>query len=344
MAERSVWSIDKGVGLRELRALLTVADLGSFRRAASELGYTQSSISHQVAALERALGIELFTRPGGRAAGEAHRRRRGRLPARAARAGEVEAHRRRRRRGRAAASERGSRVGVSQTAAAELMPTALRAFRRGHPEVEVILSEVEESQAIMSGLGARTARPRLRPQPEPDDASRRSRCVEDPWVILTRRDSPIGRRRAPELRPPRRCQPRRLDAPLANQIELEEAWGRRGIAPRIVYRTDDNLALQRLVAAGLGHACIGQLAARRAVDSALTWLAPRERLTPRQVALCYPRRPRAHRCGVGVDLGDPRPPCGLTPKSPSCATGVVARLSIAAARRPANSERRGRQH
>ena len=63
-----MWSIDKGVGLRELRALLAVADLGSFRRAATELGYTQSSISHQVATLERALGTELFTRPGGRGA------------------------------------------------------------------------------------------------------------------------------------------------------------------------------------------------------------------------------------------------------------------------------------
>ncbi|MGA2803247.1 MAG: LysR family transcriptional regulator substrate-binding protein [Acidimicrobiales bacterium] len=74
-----------------------------------------------------------------------------------------------------------------------------------------------------------------------------------------------------------------------SQIELEEAWRRRGIAPRIVYRTDDNLALQRLVAAGLGHACIGRLAARRAVDPSLTWLAPRERLTTRQIVLCYPR-------------------------------------------------------
>ena len=37
------------------------------------------------------------------------------------------------------------------------------------------------------------------------------------------------------------------------QVELEDAWSRRGISPRIVYRTDDNLALQRLVAAGLGQ-------------------------------------------------------------------------------------------
>ena len=74
------------------------------------------------------------------------------------------------------------------------------------------------------------------------------------------------------------------------QRELEEAWARRGIAPRIVYRTDDNLALQRLVAAGLGHACIGRLAARRAVDPSLTWLSPRDLLSHREIALCYPRQ------------------------------------------------------
>jgi DNA-binding transcriptional LysR family regulator len=64
---------------------------------------------------------------------------------------------------------------------------------------------------------------------------------------------------------------------------------RRAQHNRIIYRTDDNLALQRLVAAGLGHACIGRLAARRAVDPSLTWLSPRELLGPRRIALCYPR-------------------------------------------------------
>src|SRR5579872_5830087 len=51
-----------------LRALVAVADAGSFRGAAQRLGYTQSAISHQIAALERALGSSLFLRPGGRAA------------------------------------------------------------------------------------------------------------------------------------------------------------------------------------------------------------------------------------------------------------------------------------
>src|SRR5258706_15667633 len=64
---RSHYSIKNGLGLRELRAVLAVAELGSFRRAAAELGYTQSALSHQVSALEVALGWPLFHRPGGRA-------------------------------------------------------------------------------------------------------------------------------------------------------------------------------------------------------------------------------------------------------------------------------------
>ncbi|MGA8679549.1 MAG: LysR family transcriptional regulator, partial [Acidimicrobiales bacterium] len=38
--------------VRELRALLAVVRCGSFTAAARELGYTQSAVSQQVAALE----------------------------------------------------------------------------------------------------------------------------------------------------------------------------------------------------------------------------------------------------------------------------------------------------
>ena len=73
------------------------------------------------------------------------------------------------------------------------------------------------------------------------------------------------------------------------QAELEDGWARRIITPKIVYRTDDNLALQRLVAAGLGHACIGRVAAGRAVDPALTWLEPDEVMARRTIVLCSAR-------------------------------------------------------
>src|ERR1700683_3050758 len=65
--EQSISVIENRVDLRALRAVVAVADSGSFRQAADDLGYTQSAISHQVATLERALNTQFFSRPGGRA-------------------------------------------------------------------------------------------------------------------------------------------------------------------------------------------------------------------------------------------------------------------------------------
>ncbi len=48
--------------LRALTAFEAAARLGSFRRAADELGITRSAVSHQVKALEETLGITLFRR------------------------------------------------------------------------------------------------------------------------------------------------------------------------------------------------------------------------------------------------------------------------------------------
>jgi DNA-binding transcriptional LysR family regulator len=268
-----------------------VAELGSFRQAAAELGYTQSALSHQVAAIETALGVPLFHRPGGRAqvrltpAGEAACRRARRVLS------EVEAVA-----ADAEEAERGEsvrlRVGVSQTAAAEIMPAALHAFRGEYPGVEVVLSEADETDE----MGCRDALRKgdldlaIFHNAEPDEFVEAVPLLDDPWVILTRRDSAIA-----ELERPGFDVLDGLDVVAWShrwraQLELEEAWERRGVAPKIVYRTDDNLALQRLVAAGLGHACIGRLAARRAIDPALTWLSPREPLGKREIALCYPRR------------------------------------------------------
>lgn len=281
--------LDGRVGLRELRALVAVADTGSFRRAAERLGYTQSAVSHQIGVLETALGSQLFTRPGGRAtvaltvAGEAadrHARRAlGHLDAMAA---EVRAARR--------PGPARIRVGAFHTAAAELLPAALRAFAEERPGVDVELSETTESQDLLALLAEGDLDLAFVLNPPPDERVETVPLVEDPWVILTRRDDPVSDDPHPSFDVLDGARLVAWNTRWRTQVELEEILARRGITPRIVYRTDDNLALQRLVAVGLGHACVGRLAARSAVDRRLTWLTPRESLTRRQLALCYPRQ------------------------------------------------------
>lgn len=51
--------------LKQLEALVWVADLGSFRKAAQHLGTTQPNISSRVAGLEKTLGIVLMQRDAG---------------------------------------------------------------------------------------------------------------------------------------------------------------------------------------------------------------------------------------------------------------------------------------
>jgi DNA-binding transcriptional LysR family regulator len=285
---RSIQPIKNGLGLRELQAVLAVAELGSFRRAAAALGYTQSALSHQVSALESALGQPLFHRPGGRAAvrltpaGEAVCRRARRALS------EVEAV--------AADAEQAARgeivrvrVGVTQTAAAEIMPAALRAFRDEFPGVEVVLVAADDPDTSRTALRRGELDLAFSYDEETDEYVQAIAVVPDSWVILTRRDSAIaglvdvGFGVLDQLELVAWTRRWRV------QAELEDTWARRGLAPKIVYRTDDNLALQRLVAAGLGHACIGRVAASRAVDPALTWLEPNDAASPRTIVLCYPR-------------------------------------------------------
>jgi DNA-binding transcriptional LysR family regulator len=288
-AERSTSSIEAQVELRGLRALVAVSDCGSFRAAATQLGYTQSAISHQVAELERALDASLFTRPGGRGhvtltpAGEVayvHGRRVfTELHA-------LEASVR--------ATQRGAptvvRVGVFQTAAAELLPTALRLLRDEWPGIEVVLTETSDDPRLVDWLAQGRLDLALTINQQPDDRIELIRLFDDPWVVLTRRDSELAGADRPSFDLLDGADVVAWTSRWEVQNELEAVWRRRGINPRVVYRTDDNLALQRLVAAGLGHACIGRLAAQRAIDPSLTWLEPPDVLSTRTVALCHPRR------------------------------------------------------
>src|SRR5919112_493387 len=123
--------------VKRMKVLREVAAEASFSAAAQKLGYTQSAVSQQIAALERETGTTLIERnPRGirlTDAGEALVRHADAVLARLAEAeAELEA----------IAGLRGGRLRVAafESAGATLMPLANAEFRVRHPPVELSLS------------------------------------------------------------------------------------------------------------------------------------------------------------------------------------------------------------
>ncbi|QIB45235.1 LysR family transcriptional regulator [Streptomyces aureoverticillatus] len=135
----------------QLRSLTELDRRGTITAVAAALGYTPGGVSQQIAALERATGRKLLRRVGRRVelteAGRALARHADRILA-----AEAEA---------VAAVERTRteitgvlRVALFATAAAEILPQALRAAREAHPGLEVRSRDMEVDDvydAVVSG-------------------------------------------------------------------------------------------------------------------------------------------------------------------------------------------------
>jgi LysR family transcriptional regulator, carnitine catabolism transcriptional activator len=277
------------IELRGLRAVVAVEEEGSFRAAARALGYTQSAVSHQISLLEQALGTELFVRPGGSgtvgltpAGTIVYRRARHTLGEMATLVADL------------AALENGEvplvRIGTSQTITSELLPAALRALRDLRPDVEVSLHEMIADAPVYDQLAAGELDLAFVFNPKPDSRVISISLMDSPWVILTRHDSDLAAVDSPSFDLLNDRELIGWNLRWRSQQELERAWSARGIHPRVIFRTDDSLALQRLVAAGYGDACVDRLAAVGAVEPSLTWLEPKEILTPRTLAVCRSRQ------------------------------------------------------
>jgi DNA-binding transcriptional LysR family regulator len=122
------------VSLVGLRVVREIADRGTFSAAAASLGYTQSAVSRQVAAVERAVGGPVF-----------ERRREGVRPTAAGRVilrhaaamlDQIDAADRELR-GLPAATGT-VRLGAYPSAGAVLLPRALTVLRRTHPGITVV--------------------------------------------------------------------------------------------------------------------------------------------------------------------------------------------------------------
>jgi DNA-binding transcriptional LysR family regulator len=248
---------------RLLAAFEAVVDEGTFARAATRLGYTQSTLSQQVAALERGVGGRVLDRPGGP------------RPARLTPLGRVVLDHARRLSECAeqatVAIERfqagGGRVdiGTFQTVTNVLLPALLRRLRSDHPDADVRLSEEETTQPRLDFLDL--AFFDAPPQPGTDGRL----IVADDHLLL----APPGRFSDRLVR----CQ--ELDGlplvalpPICDQGRIEQLLAQAGIRPRVVFRTADNQAVVSMVRGGLGCALLPALAIGRTDGLAIHALDP----------------------------------------------------------------------
>ncbi len=294
--------------LAGLELLRSAAALRSFSAAGDALGYSQSAVSRQIAALERAVGARLFERaPRGVRLTEA-----GALLLEHATTalGELDT-------ARAAIVRLSERtagrlaVGAIPTAGIALVPRAIARLAASHPEVRVELHDgstpalVERVAAGSIDLAVVALRPAGRDQ---DFGTLRPELLlVDPLrvaVAATHRLAGRGRVGTDELRD----EPWVVGQPTVEGEPAFGAWPSLA-APRIAFAAHDWPARLGLVAAGLGIALIPGLAAPS---------------VPAGVVL--------------VDVDDPeheRDPSGVTitsPGAPPAAAAMVRALRSEAAR------------
>ena len=251
--------------LKRLRVLREVAHEGSFSAAGEKLGYTQSAVSQQIAALERETGSTLVERSArgvrltdtGRALVEHSD---GILARVAAAEDELEA----------IAGLRGGRLRLASfpTAGATLVPLAIAEFSRSHPGVELSLIEAEPEQAIpqlkageldVALIFEYSSLPHSHYQSEREDVER-VHLLDDPMYVALPPGHPAAKKRNLRL------------ADLSGESWVQgdcngscgamhiAACEAAGFEPRVAFQTEDYNVVQGLVAAGVAVSLIAELA------------------------------------------------------------------------------------
>jgi DNA-binding transcriptional LysR family regulator len=296
-----------------LRVLVAVARHGSVTAAARALNYAQPSVSHHIARLEAETGARLTQRAGrgirltdaGRLLAERAEEIIGRLDAAE---NELAAH----------MGLRGGRIRLAAfpSALGTIVPAAAARLEAEHPGMDLTLAEAEPPEALrmlragyvdvalvfrhtQDGLAAA-------PPADIDDGTRARLLLDDPIYLVTQacaNSSPDDPRSDGQPPPGRRAHPAEPDlAAFADRRWIAGCERCRsyllwqceaaGFTPKIAFTTDDFVAVQALVAAGLGVTTLPGLALRAA----------------RHPGIQATALPGAHRQVLAVTYGEPPDP------------------------------------
>ena len=250
------------IDVRRLQVLRAVVTSGSVTAAATNLGYTPSAISQQVAALEKEVGVPLLERVGrGVQATVAGRLLTDHAAIIGKHVAEAET---------ALADLRAGRTGriairYFATAGATLVPPAVAKLRRDHPGVQIDLKltepgdcdplvEVEQGRA---DLTIAVLSPRDGTREHTRGAIRLVHLLDDPYRAVLPKAHPLTRKRTLEL------------ADLADEPWVVGEWpegaclrlmldacAAAGFSPSLAVESEDYATAQGFVAAGLGVSLI----------------------------------------------------------------------------------------
>ena len=247
--------------VRRLKVLREVAARGSFSAAAEALSFTQSAVSQHVAALEREAGTKLVERNSrGVRMTEAGRALVGHADAILARIDDAEEEL------AAIAGLQGGRLRLAcfQSAGATVVPRAVAIFHERHPKVEMGMVECEPEDArelLRSGEIDLALVYDFEPIPSMLGGDLDlTHLIDDPYDVLLPAGHDLAGKRSLSLSDLAEEQwvASTLDAG-CRQI-TERACEEAGYRPKVAFECDETLAIQALVAAGVGVSILPRLA------------------------------------------------------------------------------------
>jgi DNA-binding transcriptional LysR family regulator len=252
-------SLVRDVDARHLLALQAVATEGSFGRAAAALGFSQAAVSQQVAALERAVGMPLFDRPGGPRA--ARLTPAGELLLEHAETVLAELGLAQRRLDDLRAGIGGRlRLGTFQSVSVKLLPRIISDVRREAPAVDIELHQSDDNAALLAGLAADDFDLSFVLGPVRDPSLDVTELCTDPFVaVVAAQDCPVVSGPYP-LRLLDNAASIGQDRGDSCQRLIDDGLRDAGVSVRYVFRSNDNSAVQAMVAAGMGVSILPLLA------------------------------------------------------------------------------------
>lgn len=276
-----------GLDLRHLVALKTIADEGSFGKAAERLGYTQSAVSQQIAALERIVGLRLIERPGGPrpiSLTEA-----GRILLRHAEAIQARLLAAKADMSALEAGDAGRlRVGTFQSVGAKVIPRLLRRFSESHPLVEIVLRESPNEGELLEMIERGDLDLTFWTLPVESGPYESVELLRDPYVLVVPADSPLATLRRPPTLKEIVLHPIIGFNHCSAMDHVESTLASTGRAPTFVFRSDNNGTVQGLVGAGVGVSVSPRLTVDED-DPSVAMVDLQGRIPPRVIGLVWHR-------------------------------------------------------